>query len=139
MLKALYVIMDIEAKIIGGGRSGSGESEISEISDSPAGLIVIVEAYTKGKATQRQKITFSSHRGYRVLDEGDLMRYEKCETFHQPYCLYQIIKGGWSNGEITEPDILNVSKATSVREWFIATTNMSINVLSDCKPTLENV
>jgi hypothetical protein len=131
--------MNIEAKVFGGKRTGKGESEVTALSDSASGLSIVVEAYTQGEPIQRFEIFFESHRGYRALDEGDLQRYEKSETFLQPYCVYQIEKGGWANGEISEPDILNVVKALEVKEWFIATTGRCVNVLSGSIPSIKNV
>ena len=131
--------MEIEAKAIGGKRAGHGESDILEVSDSSLGLSVIVEAYNKNQPDERFKVYFESHRGFRAIEEGDIQRYEKVDTFRQPYCVYQIIKGGWSNGEVCEPDMLNVVKATGTREWFIATTNLSLTVLSEVEPTIESV
>lgn len=131
--------MKIEAKVVGGRREEEGESEICEFCDTASGLSILVESYTKGKPTQKHRVTFENHNGYRVLDEGDLIRYERSEAFNQPYCVYEIIKGGWSNGEITEVGILDTSKAVSVREWFIATTNMCASVLSNMEPKIENV
>jgi len=131
--------MEIEAKIIGGKRTGKGESDITEISDSSSGLSITVDAFNSGQPNEKFKIFFASHKGFRAIEEGDLQRYEKVEIFRQPYCVYQIVKGGWSNGEVCEPDMLNVVKLVGIREWFIATTNLSLTVLSASEPTIENV
>lgn len=136
---SLYVNMEIEAKVIGGKRTGNGESDISEISDSSSGLSVTVETFNRGQPNEKFKIFFESHKGFRALEEGDLQMYENAEIFRQPYYVYQVLKGGWSNGEACEPDMLNVVKAVGTREWFIATTNLCLTVLSASEPTIENV
>lgn len=128
--------MIIEAVVVGGERIGSGESDILSVSDDFNGLTFVVEAYTKNKPTQTIIVEFSGTRGYRVLDEGDLMRYEECHELWKPYCVHEIISGGWLNGETLDDGVLTVSKAVGIREWFIATTNSCANVLSSSSPKI---
>ena len=71
------------------------------------------------------------------MDEGDLARYDECETLQQEYCVYEISSGGWSNGEAVDDGVLNVAKALGIREWFIATTNFCVSVLSSTEPTIK--
>ena len=131
--------MEIEAIPIGGKRKGIGESNILCVSLSKEGLDITVEAYTKVSPVQKFEINFQGVSGFRYLDEGDLLRYDECEVLREPFCVYEMLSGGWSNGEIVEKGILDTSKALSTREWFVATTNQCLNVLAHAEPTIKNV
>jgi hypothetical protein len=131
--------MNIEAIPIGGKRKGIGESDIFRISLSKEGLVIFVEAFTKSAPVQNFEIYFQGVSGYRYLDEGDLQRYDNCEVLREPYCVYEIISGGWSNGETVESGVLDTSKAVGIREWFVATTNGCLNVLSNAEPAIKNL
>ncbi|MFL1455837.1 hypothetical protein ACJO5Y_15490 [Marinobacter sp. GN3S48] len=85
------------------------------------------------------KVHFQWARGYRYLDEGDLQYYWERQEFTVPQHVFKIHSGGWSNGEALQPGILSVSTALEITEWFIATTNGCISVLSGAEPTTEYV
>jgi len=82
-------------------------------------------------------VVFDTVSGYRFLDEGDLYYYFSSAAFKKPYHIYKVLAGGWVNGEICQPDLLQVSKAMNIQEWFLATNNGCITVLSNCQPNID--
>jgi len=115
------------------------ESDIFNISYTRDGLTVLIDTVDDQGARRDLKIYFEGACGFRYLDEGDLTYYWQSEKFHSPYHLYKIIVGGWSNGESIQQNTLSVSIAVEVSEWFIATTNGCISVLSNALPAAEFV
>lgn len=129
--------MNIVAKAFGGKRTGTGESDIRSLTDDKNGLSIVVEAYTKSKPDQVITVLFKDTRGYRVLDEGDLIRYDDCDEFRKAFCVYEILSGGWAGGEIVDEGILSITKAVGIREWFVSTTNSCANVFSSSDPSIS--
>ena len=115
------------------------ESDIFVVTDSSEGLTVLIDTVDSFGSRRELKVYFEYARGYRYLDEGDLLMYWKSDKFITPYHVYELLSGGWSNGERTDPGLLHVSQAVGVKEWFIATTNGCLNVLTDSVPTAEFV
>jgi hypothetical protein len=82
------------------------------------------------------QFTFDGPRGFRLLDEGDLIRYWESRKFEPGYHLFELTAGGWREQETTLPGMLSVSDAIGAREWFVATTNQCMNVLAADPPTV---
>ncbi|TGN37918.1 hypothetical protein [Marinobacter confluentis] len=115
------------------------ESDISGVVQSADGLTIFINTVTESGQRIDLKVHFQWVRGYRYLDEGDLQYYWKTQEFTVPQHVFRILSGGWSNGEALQPDTLSVSTALEIKEWFIATTNGCMNVLSGSDPTVEYV
>ncbi len=117
------------------------ESDIFSVSDSKDGLFIFIETTDENETEIIMEVYFDYARGYRFLDEGDLIRYWKeADDFKTPYHIYEVAAGGWSNGETLDSGLLSVTTAIGFREWFIATTNGCITVLSNEEPkiTIKN-
>ena len=71
------------------------------------------------------------------MDEGDLAYYWATDAFRDNKHVFRIFSGGWSNGETLENGILTISSVTEIPEWFIATTNGCLNVLSYNEPEIQ--
>ncbi|MDT4291013.1 hypothetical protein RO575_15710 [Methylomonas sp. MO1] len=83
---------------------------------------------------------FDAPRGFRFLDEGDLIRYWESGVFTHGYHLFEITTGGWLEQETQLPGMLSVTSAVGTfREWFICTTNGCINVLSVKEPLIREL
>ena len=117
----------------------SHESDISSITDTKDGLTIIIDTIDEHGRQKNLKVHFSYVRGFRYLDEGDLIYYWESEKFRSPFHVYEIISGGWCNGEVIQPGILSVSEAIKLREWFVTTTNGCVNVISNSPPTVQFV
>ncbi|USD22514.1 hypothetical protein MJO52_05125 [Microbulbifer variabilis] len=114
------------------------ESDIFKVIDDENGLTITVDTVDVKGSRMYLIVNFEFVRGYRYLDEGDLMCYWESGAFTPPVHVFQVLTGGWSNGEACEPDMLNVSKAIEIKEWFVGTTNGCISILSDAIPTIKS-
>ena len=112
-------------------------SDIVSVFDSKDGLKIQIETVSEDGFPGVLAVLFDNVSGYRFLDEGDLYYYFSSVAFTKPYHIYKVLAGGWVNGEISQPDLLQVSKAMNIQEWFVATNNGCITVLSNCQPKID--
>ena len=132
--------MNIEAQPLGNEyRFDRKESDIVEVFDSLSGLRIIVSTWIDSINESLLEVYFRRVRGYRYLDEGDLIAYWQSEKFRTPHHVYEITSGGWITGETQEPGILEISKSFELREWFICTTNGCMNVVAAEPPELKDL
>lgn len=114
-------------------------SNIAEVSLGRSGLRVLVES--RPNATGESlglEIHFEVARGFRYLDEGDLLAYWQSEAFAQDHCLFEILSGGWLDQELQHAGMLTTTEAVGTfREWFICTSNGCMNVLSADEPLVR--
>ena len=132
--------MKIEVQPLGNEYRFDGkESDIVEVFDTISGLRILVSTWVDSVNEALLEVYFRRVRGYRYLDEGDLIAYWKTDTFLSPHHVYEITSGGWLTGETLEPGILEIATAFEMREWFICTTNGCMNILSDSPPELADL
>jgi hypothetical protein len=131
--------MRLEAKPIGTMYTTRNESDIAELSLGCSGLRVVVETNPNGSEERLLvEYHFEAPRGFRFLDEGDLIRYWESKIFAHGYHLFEVLSGGWSEQEKQVPGMLSVTAAVDTfREWFICTTNGCVNVLSVNQPLVR--
>ncbi len=115
------------------------ESDVTEIMYTYSGLRIVVVAATSMFSNVLLEVYFSNVRGFRFLDEGDLLAYWIDKAFDSNHHVYKILSGGWSNGEVIETGILDVSKGFEVEEWFVVTTNGCLSILSGIEPRIEEI
>ncbi|HCD52150.1 MAG TPA: hypothetical protein DEQ34_06875 [Balneolaceae bacterium] len=113
------------------------ESDIFSVSDSKDGLTILIDTVDETGIRRDLKIHFKFTYAYRYLDEGDLAYYWATDAFRDNKHVFRIFSGGWSNGETLENGILTISSVTEIPEWFIATTNGCLNVLSYNEPEIQ--
>jgi hypothetical protein len=130
--------MDIEVIPIGNTYRREGqESDIVELFDTFSGLRVTVSTWIDSINETYLQIYWRFVNGYRNLDEFDLIAYWKTQKFSSGHHVYEITAGGWLRGEPVLPDMLDSARNNSfLREWFICTTNGSMNVLAVSPPVL---
>jgi hypothetical protein len=132
--------MNIEATPLGNEYRFDGkESSIVEVLHSQSGLRVIVSTWIDSINETFLEVYFRHAHGYRLLDEGDLIAWWKTDKFQTHHHVYEVTNGGWLHGEASEPGILDVSRGLQFREWFIATTNYCMNVLSALPPDIKDL
>ncbi len=132
--------MNIEAQPLGNEYRFDGkESDIVEVFDTFSGLRVIVSTWIDSINETLLEVYFRRVRGYRYLDEGDLIAYWQTETFRSSHHVYEITNGGWLTGEIVETGTLEIAKAFELREWFVCTTNGCMNILAALPPELKDL
>lgn len=115
------------------------ESDIVDVIYSSSGLRITVIAATSMFTNIYLEIHFSSVTGFRLLDESDLIAYWEDNSFGSSHHIYEIISGGWSNGEPLADGILSNREFIGYREWFIKTTNKCLNVLSGDEPLVREL
>lgn len=115
------------------------ESDITDVIYTSSGLRITVIAATSMFTNIYLELHFSSVSGFRMLDEGDLLGYWESKAFQTDHHLYEIISGGWATGEIISDGILSRNFDPNYREWFVATTNRCMNVLSDDEPMIREI
>jgi hypothetical protein len=113
------------------------ENDIESIHDSSDGLTIVIDTFDKNGEEKKLKVFFHLSLAYRYLDETDLAYYWESGSFYSHYHVYKINSGGWSNGEATQKGVMEWSRGCNRAEWFIATTNGCINVLSEQEPIIE--
>jgi hypothetical protein len=114
------------------------ESDIIELNYGITGLRLTVIAATTLFTNIYLDIHFSNVSGFRFLDEEDLIAYWENDGFKSNHHIYKILSGGWSNGEPLPDGIMSVhSSFESAIEWFIATTNGCINIISGTEPSVK--
>ncbi|MDP1976424.1 hypothetical protein [Undibacterium sp.] len=119
--------------------SGKVFTGVSELSLGATGLRIVVAATdeTNEKRTLIE-IHFEEARGFRVLDEGDLIPYWQSKVFEPGYCLFEIKSGGWLEQERQFPGMLAITEAVGdFREWFICTEYNCVNVLAVNPPLIR--
>lgn len=84
------------------------------------------------------EIVFTAPRGFRYLDEGDLLPYWHSNAFDTSHHLvFEIKRGGWAEQE-EQSGMLNVTAAVGTcREWFVASSNACLNVISPVEPKVR--
>lgn len=112
------------------------ESNVTSFSYNDDGLVVIVDS----AHDEVYKVTFGEQIwSFRYMEEGDLTYYWQSRKFDENFMLYEITGGGWLSKEQSPLDILGIARTDWLREWFIATRNFSVTVLSNSQPTIERI
>lgn len=133
--------MQISAEPIGSQYTTKEESDITELSLSPSGLRIIVTTCPLGSLERIWiEYLFINPRGFRFLDEGDLLRYWQSKIFINGYHLFKIQSGGWRDQEIQLSGMLSVTSTIEIfNEWFVCTSNRSLNVISVSPPFIREI
>ncbi len=133
--------MEIEVIPVGNTyRCDGQESDIVEVFHTFSGLRITVSTWIDSIVETYLHIYWRRVHGYRFLDEFDLIAYWKTENFRSGHHVYEIIGGGWLRGEPVLPDMLDSARNNpGLREWFISTTNGSMNVLAASPPELTDL
>lgn len=114
-------------------------SDITDVIYTSSGLRITVIAATSMFTNVYLDIHFSSVSGFRLLDEGNLIAYWESGAFNSNHHVYEVLSGGWSNGEPLPDGILSVRELVDYREWLIATTNQCITILSADEPLIREI
>lgn len=129
--------MKFEVRPIGKQYRFDQVSDITDVLYTRGGLRITVIAATSMFTNIYLDIHFDWIDGFRALDEGDLVRYWESNAFRSGHHIYEILAGGWSNGETISDGLFTIHPAGESREWFIVTTNLCMNVLSGHEPFLR--
>ena len=114
-------------------------SDLCDLSLGFSGLRVAVCLGEDEQGNDRfVEIVFTAPRGFRYLDEGDLLPYWRSDAFDTSrYLVFEIRRGGWIEQE-ERSGMVNVTSAVGTyREWFITSSNACLNVISAAEPLVR--
>lgn len=114
-------------------------SDLSEVTYSSLVLRAVVYLGENQEHEDRfLEIVFKGPRGFRYLDEGDLLPYWRSGTIDQSNHLVHEVKcGGWAEQEVRS-GMLNVTDAVGLhREWLIVSDNGCLSVISTKEPVIR--
>jgi hypothetical protein len=133
--------MQIEASPIEGSETEGKLDDIAELTLGPSGLRVVVVSLKDDESNVYLEVFFPSPRGFRYLDEGDLLRYWRSpELSPRKHSVFEITGGGWMEQERQTTGMLDSTAAFGwFREWFIITDNGCLNVIAGEPPLLRRL
>lgn len=117
----------------------SQNSDLCDLSLGFSGLRVAVSLGEDEHGNDKYlEILFTVTRGFRYLDEGDLLPYWRSGAFDTSrYLVFEIKSGGWIEQE-EHNGMLNVTAAVGTyREWLIVSSNACLNVISAVEPLVR--
>jgi hypothetical protein len=117
--------------------SRKSESDIVSLTYASGVLRLVIDTVTLEGQLVSLEVEFDAPRGFRLLDEGDLIRYWETDVFAGGYHVFEITSGGWRSQETQFSRMLTVSDAIGAREWFVATSNTCVNVLCGEPPRIS--
>lgn len=79
-------------------------------------------------------VCFASCRGYRVLDEGDLLEFWDPQARSEGW-IWQVLSGGWMDLEATRKGF--ISGTGGYDEYLIMGMNECVSVISNNPPTIS--
>jgi hypothetical protein len=117
-----------------------GRADIVEFSFGPSGLRIVV-SFLDEDSDLYQEIVFPEVRGFRSLDEGDLVPYWKSGVFsNSRHSVFEIASGGWMEQEIQTPGMLATTHAVGwYREWFVVSMDQCVNVIAKDPPLIRRL
>jgi hypothetical protein len=133
--------MNFEVKPFGKQYRFDQQSDISDVVYTSSGLRITVIAATSMFTNVYLDIHFDDVAGFRLLDEGDLLGYWESRAFDQSkHHIYEILSGGWATGEVVDDGVLSRNESVNpYREWFVNTSNLCMNILSEQEPLIREV
>jgi hypothetical protein len=130
--------MPIKASPIGNIYNWETESDIVELTYTHSSRLRVIIDTRKNKFSPIfVEVVFPFARGFRYLDEGDLIRYWESDEFKEGYHVYDILNGGWITGEKLDTGLLSVSSSVGQKEWFVVTTNYCMTVVGAGEPLIR--
>lgn len=115
-------------------------SDIGELTFGACGLRVVLGFdRTRGDEERFLDILFSVPRGFRFLDEGDLLPYWGAVPTGSGSSIFEVTQGGWMEQEHSH-GMLNVTGAVGdFREWLVVSSNGCLSVVSKVVPLIRYI
>ncbi len=114
-------------------------SDLCDLSLGSCGLRVAVFFGEDNDGNEKfVEVVFTTPRAFRYLDEGDLLPYWQSGAFDTSrHLVFEIKRGGWAEQE-ERSGMFNVTAAVGIhREWFVASSNACLNVISAAGPLVR--
>lgn len=117
---------------------GVKQTYIDGLTLDASGLRLVVFVGELESENRYLEVLFTDPRGFRYLDEGDLLPYWETGAFRiSDQVVFEIKEGGWLEQE-EHAGLLNVTAAVGGhREWFIPTSSACLNVISRSAPIVR--
>ena len=117
---------------------GVKQTLIDGLTLDASGLRIVVYLGELESEPRYLEVFFTDPRGFRYLDEGDLLPYWETGAFRAlDQVVFEIKEGGWAEQE-EHAGLLNVTAAVGGhREWFIPTSSACLNVVSCSAPMVR--
>lgn len=133
----------IQVKPIGneyGLETERSHSDIYELS-YVAGLRITVITSPRGSLQNLWlEHYFSRPIAFRLLDEGDMLRWWNSGQFKSDHHLYEVTKGGWLTEDTFEDTLTGISSfENKVAEWLIVSQEASVSVISTEPPLIREL
>jgi hypothetical protein len=131
--------MDLNISLEPIGEPNKDSSDIVEISQTGIGLRIIVR--TNGANDSDDvwfEYFFDRARGFRVLDEGDLIPFWRSQSYKPAYALHRVDSGGWLEQEKMSGNLTTtLAVFDNVKEWLITSGMDCVNVISANAPQIR--
>jgi hypothetical protein len=132
--------MNPEVKPVDGSEVEANHDDIVELSLGPSGLRIVIASYGRDDDDRFLEVLFYGARGFRYLDEGDLLAYWRSGVFApRKHSVFEITGGGWIEQERTQGMLDTTDAVGGFREWVIVTSNGCLNIISKIPPTLRKL
>lgn len=117
---------------------GVKQTLIDGLTLDASGLRIVVYLGELESEPRYLEVFFTDPRGFRYLDEGDLLPYWETGSFREPgQVVFEIKEGGWAEQE-EHAGLLSVTAAVGGhREWFVPTSSACVNVVSRSAPIVR--
>jgi len=107
--------------------------DIAEVYFDTNGLRVSVEF-----DDQLRSAFFDYVRGFRMLDEGDILEFWSADDYEPAGWIFEVQDGGWFDLERTRSGFLSYDN-DKLREFLVATSNSCLSILALKAPNIEQV
>jgi len=111
---------------------GISHIELGHLSFDQWNLALSIRKYSGDEVVGMAKLVFPGVRGFRYLDEGDMLQYPYPEGAHLNY-FSEVKAGGWL---LQEAAFGNITTPEGCKEYLISTDNECVCVLSHENPIL---
>jgi len=114
-------------------------SDLCEVTFSSLVLRALIQLSKNDDDEDRfLEIVFKGPRGFRYLDEGDLLPYWRSNAFdNSSHLVHEVKCGGWTEQE-EQNGMLNVTAAIgSCREWLVVSSNGCLSVIATTEPFIR--
>ena len=115
------------------------DSCVLETRFSVIGVYVVAEVHRPGASeASHVEVFFPKHRGFVLLDEGDMPSWLGAECFRTGHLVYNVLNGGWFDNVSPESGLLAIAGA-ACSEWLVVTANECVSVFSDVEPLVREI
>lgn len=111
--------------------------DVYELSFTRTGFRAIITGFKAGtKDSAFFEVFLPEVRGFRCLDEGDLIAYWESNQFRTGHCLYKVSEGGWLQNEVN--GVLSVSSSVGTYyEFMVPTNDYCLCILASHEPNVR--